>query len=61
MPLLINPTCACIRSANGTLLAQCARCRVREDPEFRRRCDTDFNEKPVLPKSARKKAHARKP
>lgn len=57
MPLMVTPRCCCIRAANGRLLATCSRCRAREDPEFARRCDTDFNQKPKPPVRKRKKTH----
>ena len=61
MFLMVTPRCCCIRAANGALLAQCSRCRAKVDPEFRRRCDTEFNQKAAAPRSARRKTHARKP
>lgn len=60
MPLLITPRCCCIRSASGLLLAQCSRCRAKDDPEFRDRCDTALNPKPSPPKRAKKRARNRK-
>jgi hypothetical protein len=54
MPLMVTRRCCCIRSASGVVLALCSRCRARVDPEFARRCTTEFNQKPPAPH--RKKA-----
>lgn len=59
MPLMVTPRCCCIRSANATVLALCSRCRAKQDPEFRRRCSTEFNKKPSAPNSTKKCARNR--